>query len=327
MTSETINLQYTTIKDPVPDFVYDGLREYCKDANRYHSQSPELIEKLARKYNLPKEMIFLTAGIDEAIQLFALTFGQNAYVFTPTYVVYSDVSEFGGKLTEFNSVKGTKFIISTDKIPDASLIFLANPNNPSGFTTKEKVLELIKNNQQAVVVIDEAYAEFADLSVIDQVKNYPNMVVLRSFSKSYSLAGARIGFVVAAPEIITQIAAKTQWCNVSYLSVGAAIVALEHEDYFAKMREDINWAREDFIAFLKNQDLDVFSSKINAVLMKFNSENAGTKFVSYLAKRDIIVSHGNGNSNIGLDESYVRIAIGNNEQMEEVKEVISSYHW
>ncbi|MBM4402291.1 MAG: histidinol-phosphate aminotransferase family protein [Candidatus Cloacimonetes bacterium] len=325
MTSETINLQYTTIKDPLPDFIYEGLREYCKDTNRYHPQPPELIEKLSKKHNLPKEMIFLTAGVDEAIQLFALTFGQNAYVFTPTYVVYSDVTEFGGKLTRVNSVKGSEFIISTDKIPNATLIFLANPNNPSGFTPKEKVLELIRNNQEAVVVVDEAYAEFANLSVIDQVENYPNMVVLRSFSKSYALAGARIGFVVAAPEIISKIKPKTQWCNVSYLSAGAAMVALEHEDYFANMREAINQEREDFTAFLKSQGFAVFPSKINAVLVKFNSENEGTRFVKYLAERSIVVSHGNGNSNIGLDESYVRIAIGNKEQMGKVKEIIGKY--
>lgn len=323
--NQTINLQYTTIKNPLPDFIYEGLREYSKNSNLYQPQPPELVEKLAKKHNLPKEVIYLTAGADEGIQMFALTYGQNAYVFTPTYVVYSDVEEFGGKLTRLNSVKGTEFIISTDKIDDATLIFLANPNNPSGFTPREKVLELVKNNQHAIVVIDEAYAEFANLSVIDQVKDHPNMAVLRSFSKSYALAGARVGFIVAAPEIIAKVKNKTQWCNVSYLSIGAALVALEHEDYFAKIREDINRRREEFISFLKGKGFSVFPSKINAVLLKFHSEDEATKLVNYLNENDIIVSHGNGNSNIGLDKSFVRIAIGRSEQMEKVKEVISNY--
>lgn len=325
MNSQTINLQYTTIKDLLPDFIYEGLREYSKNVNLYHPQPPGLIEKLAKKHNLPKEMIFLTAGVDEGIQMFALAYGENAYVFTPTYVVYSDVEEFGGKLIQLNSVKGTNFVISTNKIPDATLIFLANPNNPSGFTSKDKVMELVRNNQHAVVVIDEAYAEFADLLVIDQVKNFPNMAVLRSFSKSYALAGARIGFIVASPKIVAKVKPKAQWSNVSCLSTGAAIVALEHEDYFARMREDINKRREEFIAFLKEQSFGVFPSKINAVLLKFNSKDAGAKFVNYLKQSNIIVSHGNGNSNIGLDESFVRIAIGNKVQMERVKEVISKY--
>lgn len=96
--------------------------------------------------------------------------------------------------------------------------------------------------------------------------------------------------------------------------------------YNVKTREGINQRRENFITFLKNQDFDVFPSKINAVLIKFDSEDAGTKFVNYLAKRNIIVSHGNGNSNIGLDDSYIRIAIGNKEQMDKVKKVIGNYH-
>jgi histidinol-phosphate/aromatic aminotransferase/cobyric acid decarboxylase-like protein len=130
-----INLQYTTIKTPLPDFIYKGLKKFSKNANAYHPQPPELVEKLAKKFNLPTEMIYLTAGIDEAIQMLIHTYGKNAYVFTPTYIVYADVEEFGGKLTRINSIKKTDFIISSNKILDASIIFLANPNNPSGFTT------------------------------------------------------------------------------------------------------------------------------------------------------------------------------------------------
>lgn len=320
-----INLQYTTIKEPLPNFIYKGLKEYSKNANLYRPQPPELIEKIAKKHNLPKETIFLTAGVDEGIQILALAYGQNAYVFTPTYVVYSDVEEFGGKLTRLSSIKGMDFTISTDKIGDASIIFLANPNNPSGFTPKDKVMELVKNNWHTVVAIDEAYAEFANLSVIDRVRNNPNMVVLRSFSKSYAMAGNRVGYMVAAPGLIRKVSPKTQWCNVSYLSVGAAIAALDHEEYFSKIREAINQRREDFIAFLRELGLSVFPSKINAVLLKFSFKGEATEFVNYLGKNNIVVSHGNGSSNIGLDRSFVRIAIGTQLQMDAAKEVIRKY--
>ena len=246
-----INLQYTTIKDPLPSFIYDGLKEYSTNANSYHPQPPELIKKLSEKYNIPQDMIYLTAGIDEGIQMLILTYAKNAYVFTPTYTVYSDVEIFGGRLNRLDSVKDTEFVISTNKINDASIIFLANPNNPSGFTSKSKVMELVKNNKHTKVVIDEAYAEFSNLSVIKEVQNNPNMVVLRSFSKGYSMAGNRVGFVVASPDIIQKIKPKSQWSNVSYLSVGAAMTALEHEDYFEQIRENISTTRKDFISFLK----------------------------------------------------------------------------
>ncbi len=325
MNNEPINLQYTTIKDPLPDFIYQGLSEYSKGANLYRPQPSVLVNKLSSKLDIPKEMIYLTAGIDEGIQMFAKTYGQNAYVFTPTYIVYADVEEFGGKLTRLPSIIGSEYKIKTDEIVGASLIYLANPNNPSGVTSRESVMNLVRNNKNAVVVIDEAYSEFADLTVIDEVKNHKNMAVLRSFSKSYSMAGNRVGFIVANSEIINVVKNKTQWSNVSYLSVGAAITALDHEDYFTNIRTDINQRRDAFIDFLNSCGFSVLPSKINAVVIKFASEKDGTEFFEFLAQNNIIASHGNGNSNMGLDKSFVRIAMGNYKQMEIVMNVIKGF--
>ena len=91
MNNQLINLQYTTIKTPLPDFIYEGLKEYSANANSYQPQPKVLTKKLAQKLKLQPEMIYLTAGIDEAILMFAKAYGQQAYVFTPTYIVYADV--------------------------------------------------------------------------------------------------------------------------------------------------------------------------------------------------------------------------------------------
>lgn len=326
MDQDVINLQYTTIKDPLPDFIYEGLAPYSKGANAYRPQPPELIERLAKKHNVPKEMIYLTAGADEAIQMLALAYGQNAYVFTPTYVVYTDVEEFGGKLTRIPSVNNGEFKVKTDKLTAASLIYLANPNNPSGFTLKEDVIGLIENNKEAIVCLDEAYGEFTpELSVIDQLKKYPYLTVLRSFSKDYGMAGNRIGYLMAHPDVINVVKNKTQWSNVSYLSVGAAMIALDNEEYFKRMREGIHNRREDLTNFLNEVGLRYLPSRINAVLLQFDSKESGTKFAGFLKSNNFVISHGNGNSNIGLDESYVRISIGNETQMNKLKEVIRKY--
>lgn len=325
MNDVKINLQYTTIKDPLPDFIYEGLKNFSAGANAYRPQPVELVERLAAKYNLPKEMIYLTAGIDEAIQMFAKAYGQNAFVFTPTYIVYSDVEEFGGKLTSLFSLEGTEFKIKSDTIPDASLIFLANPNNPSGVTSREEVMKLVKNNPQAKVVIDEAYGEYAGLSVIDQIKDNPNMTVFRSFSKAYGMAGNRIGYIISHPETINVVKNKSQWANVSYLSVGAALTAMDHEDYFVAMRQDINTRRDEFMKFLVKSGFSIIPSQINAIVIKFANETEGTKFAEFLTQSNFVITHGNGASNIGLDKSYVRIAMGNRSQMDKLAETITKY--
>lgn len=325
MKNDSINLQYTIIKNPLPDFVYEKLKIYSRNANAYRPQPAELIDKLAAKHQIPKDMIFLTAGIDEAIQMFAKAYGGNAFCFTPTYIVISDVEEFGGKLTCINSIENSEYKANTGKIPDATLIYLANPNNPSGLTPKEDVIQLVKNNFQAKVVIDEAYGEFADLSVVDQVIKYPHMAVFKSFSKAYGMAGNRIGYIIAHPEILNIVKNKTQWSNVSFLSVGAAIAALDHEDYFRQIRDDIGKRRDEFIGFLKQSDYSVLPSKINAILFKFTTEVEGTKFADFLTQNNFVISHGNGNSNIGLDKSFVRISIGSKEQMYALKQVMEKY--
>lgn len=325
MAHDVINLQYTTIKDPLPDFIYDGLALFSQGANAYKSQPPELIEKIAKKHNIPKEMIFLTAGIDEAIQLYAKAYGSRAYIFTPTYFVYTDVEVFGGNLTKIDSIHDSEYTISTEPIPDATLIYLANPNNPSGITSEENILKLVTNNPHAKVVIDEAYGEFSEFSMIEHVKQYPHMTVFRSFSKAYGMAGNRIGYIIAHPEVILAVKNMTQWANVSYLSVGAAITALDHEPYFVTMREDINTRRDEFMEFLKESGFTIIPSKINAVLIKFPSLKQSSAFVDYLNQNNVIVSHGNGASNVGLDKTFVRIAIGNKGQMNALKTLISSY--
>lgn len=322
-----INLQYTTIQKPLPDFIYQGIKSFCAHANTYHPQPPGLIDKIAVKFNLSKEKIFLTAGADEAIQLFAKIFGQNSYVFTPTYIVYQDVEVFGNRLNRIYSIdKNLEYKISSQEIKTATLIYLANPNNPAGYTTKDTVKKLIKNNSKALVVIDEAYGDFADLSIVDQVDNYSNLAVIRSFSKSYGMAGNRVGFIATAnQEIIKKFTQFSQWCNISYLSIGAAITALDHEDYFQKIREEIINTGTDFHNFLIKSGYQIIPSLINAQLIKFQSEAEASNFVAFLKKQEIIVSQGNGHSNIGLDQSFVRIAIGTPAQMDQVKKAIVEF--
>lgn len=322
MTDQITHLQYTTLPVPLPDFIYEGLREYSAQSNVYHPQPQALVTRLAVKFNLSSEMFFLTAGADEAINLFALAYGERTHIFTPTYIICSEMTDFLKTVIQHPSVKDNTYTISSDTLEEASLIYLANPNNPFGSTTKEKIIELIKNNPQAIIVIDEVYAEFNDFSLVEEIKNYSNLAVLRSFSKSYGMAGNRIGYIVAEPQIIKCVAAKTQWANVSYLSVGAAMIALDHEEYFTNLISETIDRREKFKTFLQEKNYTVLPSKINAVLLKFTSESEGSDFVDKLKSNNFVVSHGNGGSNIGLDTSFVRITIGTEDQMNLLKNIL-----
>ena len=234
MNNKFINLQYTTIKTALPDFIYGDLRDFVKNINLYQPQPKILVEKLAKKHHLPCEMIYLTAGIDEAIQMFILAYGENTFVFTPTYIVYRDVLEYGKKLNTVFSIRGMDFVIETKNLPEATLICLPNPNNPLGFTAQEKVLELVGNNSQAIVVVDEAYGEFAHLSVINEVKNYPNLAVFRSFSKAYGMAGVRVGYIIASPKLLLKSKTKPSGRMFPILQLGPRFQLWSMKNIFPK---------------------------------------------------------------------------------------------
>lgn len=324
--SDTINLQYTIIRHPLPDFIYDNLKTFSADANAYQSQPNALKEKLAIKHHINQENIFLTAGIDEAIQLFGMAYGTHTAIFTPTYTVYEEIPNFGNnKLETIHALNNTTYQINPQHYPDATLICVVNPNNPCGQTSVETIKQLVTNNPQAIVTVDEAYAEFVDFTMLHEVQNYPNLAVLRSLSKAYGMAGNRVGYVVAQPPVIEKIKSKTQWCNVSYLSVGAAITALDHEEYFEKIRQAIIIERKKLEETLTNSKLTLIPSLINACLIKFATESAAQHFVDYLAINNITISHGNGNSNTGLDTTFVRIAIGTPEQMSIARKIVEKY--
>src|SRR6185437_6610970 len=160
-----IDLGFTSVKQPLPDFIHRELLSYVIQSNSYHHQPDELRGVLAKKHGVSTEDIFLTAGADQAIMLLCALYGKSTHIFTPTYISYTDTEKLGGSLTEHYSLKGDVYDISAAGIEGASLVFLANPNNPAGLTSRHQVLELVRANPHTIVVVDETYADFANESV------------------------------------------------------------------------------------------------------------------------------------------------------------------
>ena len=310
-----VNLQYTTIREEVPDFIYQGLSKYIKDCNTYYSQPGFLRETIANKFKLPShEWVFLTNGVDEAIRICVELFGNSTHVFTPTE--YSTLHQFCPSVITHNSLKNDTYSISSDKIESASLMIIANPNNPVGYTEKETVVQLLDNNPQTIIAIDEIYGEYAPhLSVVDLLQKYNNLVIFRGMSKSYGLAGIRIGYILANPAILKKISEKATWSNVSYLSCGAAQVALEHEDYYQGLRNTIFERKKRIIGLLEKAGLSTVPSLINTITIKFDSENNASNFVKSLQKEKIFINQGESGGKVGIDSSYVSFVVGTENQM------------
>lgn len=325
MENKIIDLRYSAIQYDVPEFIYKDLCKFCKESNLYHPQPVELIKKISRIHTLSMGNIFISAGSDEAILIMGREYGKNIVIFPPTYKEYTNKVFPNGKVRKITSLKGDQYEIKPKTYKNCSLIFIANPNNPFGYTDPSVLIQLIKLNPKSIVVVDETYAEFTKISIINQVKNFNNLVVLRSFSKDFGMAGIRLGYVIAKAKIIHALISQAQVTNTSYLSVGAGISALNNKRYFHSLRTDVINERESLFQFLKLNNFRVINSKINTIVLKFKSINECKKLSIFLKHRNILTSIGNGKSIVGLDDTYLRLVVGNSFQMKIVKNIIKRY--
>ncbi|WP_028767138.1 histidinol-phosphate transaminase [Shewanella fidelis] len=179
--------------------------------NRYpECQPPELINAYSQYSGVAKECIISSRGADEAIELLIRTFciaaTDSIATFGPTYGMYAISAKTFN--VEVKALLLTEdFQLPSDylsQVADAKLIFICNPNNPTGSVIpRERIVEVINRCRDAIVVVDEAYIEFSpEYSVADLVASTNNLVVLRTLSKAFALAGARCGFLLANPDII-----------------------------------------------------------------------------------------------------------------------------
>ena len=204
-----------------------------------------LIETAARVYDVGTDELLVGAGADEILDLAGKAFlpaGGRAVVPAPTYAMYRVVTEQRGATAVMVARQGRAAGYALDLEPtraaaaDADLVWLCSPNNPTGLPEPDGVIEtlldvmavdaLVAGRAPAIVVLDEAYAEFVGSSLLTLRHRHPNLVVVRTASKAYALAGLRVGFAIARPETIARLAPYRPPGSVSTISVTVVTEAL-----------------------------------------------------------------------------------------------------
>lgn len=292
--------------------------------NRYPDGSGfYLRKKLSEKYGLPFEGILLGNGSNEIIELIIrafLTPGSEVIMPAPSFLLYRLVVQWMGGVPVAVPLKGLAIDLTgmADALTDRTrVIFLTNPNNPTGTVIGkgefDRFLERIP--EDAIVVLDEAYIEFsrADDTPIgfDYIeKNGPSVVVLRTFSKAYGLAGLRIGYGVMDPEIAGYLNRVRQPFNTGSLSQAAALAALDDDEFLEKTREAV-WSGMDYLyGEMERMGLRYVPSEANFFLIEMPCE-AKRVFEAMLRRGVIIRSM----ASYGM-ERYIRINAGLAEENE-----------
>lgn len=237
------------------------------------SQATSLRQALAKDLGVPMEMVAVGNGSDELIDLICRLFlekGKTLVDFPPTFPMFSFFAKLNGaKVVNVPRLADFSLDIEKSKVAlqKSNLVFLANPNNPTGTLIElETIVELLKVG--CPLVVDEAYFEFSGLTALPLLKQFENLIILRTFSKWAGLAGLRVGFVVAQPKIIGQILTIKAPYNVNFFAQELAQVVLIKKAEFMKSIAEINEGRDWFIKEAsKIKDLRVVPSRASCITL------------------------------------------------------------
>ncbi len=248
------------------------------DINRYpDTDSDELRLKIAEHVGVKKENVICGNGSDEIIQMLIHAFvDKGEYVIThrPTFSMYkSFVNVAGGNIVEIpcdqNFCVSEEEIIKEANEKKAKIIFLCNPNNPTGTVFSKESIRNILQNTEAIVVVDEAYYEFFGETVVDWIQDYEQLIVLRTLSKAFALAGARIGYGIASEPFMEILYPIKSPYNLNVFSQIIGTLYLEKSDLIQKSVEKIKEEREYLSERLREiGHIEVFPSAGNFILIR-----------------------------------------------------------
>ncbi len=310
---------------PLPH-VQDALREAAAQVNAYPDSSCRRVrEKLAEVHNgLDPDQFICGNGSDDLIDLVVLTYagsGGRVLSFDPTFFVYQACARrHGAHYTSIPRDANADFAFpDTEQLTRGlvahrpQVIFLANPNNPTGtLTPRDRIRQLLTATQvEALVVVDECYFDFCGESVIDLLPDAPNLLILRSLSKSGSMAGLRFGYAVGHRKTIETLERTALIFPVNVMAQAAAIAALESAEEIRLRAETIVRERERLAAMLRKLGLHIAASAANLLLVASGNGVLPKESGRLLAERGILVSDQTDALNLG--RTVLRIGIGTEE--------------
>ncbi|MGL5938257.1 MAG: histidinol-phosphate transaminase [Phocaeicola sp.] len=303
---------------------------YHSPYNRYPDPLQQLVkQRISEKKALPAASIFLGNGSDEAIDLLFRAFCEpvidNVVAIDPTYGMYqvcADVNNVAYRkvlLDENYQFKAADLLAATDE--QTKLIFLCSPNNPTGNSLQAVEIEKVINEFEGLVVVDEAYIDFSpEESWLTLLKQYPNLVVLQTFSKAWGCAAIRLGMAFASPEIIAILNKIKYPYNVNLLTQEEALRILDNSEQVESWVETLLEERKRLVAAFDELSCceRVYPTDANFFLAKVSDAKG---VYDYLVGKGIIVRN---RTTVSLCYNCLRITIGTAQENDRLLEAIKS---
>lgn len=301
--------------------VKEVLKEMVDEANMYpDSSNHELKEAIALKDNVSSEQIFCSTGSDSLIKVICNTFineGDESVMGEVTFSRYKDCTKLmGGKVI---SIPMKNHGLDLEKMVDAitektKLIWLCNPNNPTGtiFTKEELDRALERIPASVIVILDEAYIEYVTdekyPNSISLLNKYPNIIILRTFSKAYGLAALRCGYGITNKNLCGYFNRVIGPFDVNLFAQKAAVTAIKDKDFINKVYSTNKMEKDYLYEELEKMSLEYIKTNTNFIM--FNTQKDDLEIFNKLLQKGLIVRPG---AYLGM-KGWIRVTIGNREE-------------
>ena len=307
-----------------------AMMEAVNSSNRYPwDVTTQLREKIGSMYNLTKDHVVIGAGSSEllgVVSVMAALQKGNAVAPDPTFRLWMSAAKKTGlpiKLVPLTASKMTDLQRMKDTIDaDTKMVYICNPNNPTGTVLPAAELEtFIKDiSPRCIILLDEAYTEFSDEpSMAKLINDYPNLVIAKTFSKIYGMAGARVGFALAHPQTIKQLNELQPWANAgaSAVALAGAIASLDDKEFTGFCKKENQKARSIFYAALDKAGMHYIPSYTSFVY--FDSSSYDKDVRTLLESQQII-----GARTFEEGTKWLRLSIGTKEEMQKVADTLNA---
>lgn len=321
-----LDLDLCYLRYPPPEALQRDMAREIVNLNRYPSGTYETLKRAFAEYaGIDAGGVTVGNGLDEVIDLVTRVWGGDILVAVPTFSQFElAAARAGSRCTLVDCMTGGRYEVRYphQSVRRASLIWVCTPNNPTGGTTSRQTIVELLEQCPGIVAVDECYYEFCQESVVDLVARYDNLVVLRSFSKSFGIAALRLGFAVSQHKNIEALESIRQIFNVNRFAEVAGTLVLEHVDQYRQLWRRVAAVRDFFITALRQMGYNVFDSKTNFVLVDFSDAERAGQVWRALLQNGIRTFPGWSEEFTGLGSAFIRFTVGLREEMERVLEVM-----
>ena len=326
---------YSSARDEFKDFTHNMVfldaneNPFSNGINRYPDPQQKMLKSiLSKQKRINENQILLGNGSDEVLDLVFRAFCEpnvdNVITLPPTYGMY-------GVLANINAIENKEVLLSADFQPNiddivknvnenTKIIFLCSPNNPTGNSFDDQAVLSLLKNFNGLVVIDEAYIDFSkNASWLQEINDYPNLVITQTLSKAYAMAGLRVGILYASTEIISILNKIKPPYNINNLSQETAIKKLEQTTLDFQVKKIISERKKMVESLVSIPYVEkIYPSDANFILIKVDDAN---KRYNQLIEKGIVIRN---RSNQPLCENCLRITIGTKEENEKLISVLKA---